>query len=279
MEVIDHPAMASVRIKRTSGNEVNDTADILAVEEPLAIHLQYHHGGAPIIKQLAVTMRTPGYDDELALGFLFTEGIINGAGQVQDIRSQGENTVVVTLASAVSPSLQGTDRNFYTTSSCGVCGKSSIDAIKTSSSYQAVTDSTIIPVSMVHQLPAQVRATQGVFDCTGALHASALFDLEANLILLREDVGRHNALDKLIGATLRARSYPLSDTILLLSGRASFELIQKASMSGIRIVAAIGAPSSLAVQLAHEFNMTLIGFVREDRFNIYSGAHRISEAR
>ena len=174
------------------------------------------------------------------------------------------------------PDLQNTERNFYTTSSCGVCGKSSIDAIRTITSASPGSDHIKISAGIIYSLPDLLRKAQNIFEQTGGLHASALFDLYGNLLLMREDVGRHNALDKLIGASLIAGDLPLSNHILLLSGRASFDLIQKAAMAGIKIVAAVGAPSTLAVELAKEFNLTLIGFLRGERFNIYSGENRIA---
>ena len=186
-----------------------------------------------------------------------------------------KNRIIIGLQEAANPDIQKLERNFYTTSSCGVCGKSSIDAIKTVSEYSGQPDKICLKAEMLYPLHAIVRERQAIFDTTGGLHATALFDLAGNFIMLREDVGRHNALDKLIGAALLNEQLPLSDNILLLSGRASFELIQKASMAGIKVITAVGAPSSLAVELARECNITLIGFLRDERFNIYSGEQRI----
>lgn len=275
MELAEHQAIAAVAIQRIVNHIAEDTHDVLAVEEPLEIGLEYTLHGKVILKSLAVTMRTPGHDAELALGFLFTEGIIQSANQVRGITQSAANRIIVQLEEDVIPSLQSADRNFYTTSSCGVCGKSSIDAIRVSSAHQRTTDRIKVDTALLYSLHQRLKEAQSIFERTGGLHASALFDQNAKLILLREDVGRHNALDKVIGASLQERTFPLSDTVLLLSGRASFELIQKASMCGIKIVAAIGAPSTLAVQLAEEFEMTLIGFLRENRFNIYTGSERI----
>lgn len=275
MEVAQNKSVAAVDIRRITNHGTEHTHDLLAVEEPLEIQLAYFVDGHATHKRLAVTMRTPGHDAELALGFLFTEGIIKTTDQVGDITTSGENTISIHLKEDVIPSLQSADRNFYTTSSCGVCGKSSIDAIRISSAYRQAPDRITAGTSVLYSLFQSLREEQDIFDRTGGLHASALFDQNANLIILREDVGRHNALDKVIGASLRERELPWSDTILLLSGRASFELIQKASMAGIRMVASFGAPSSLAVKLAEEFDMTLIGFLRETQFNIYAGPERV----
>jgi FdhD protein len=277
MELVENKSIAAVAIQRITNHIAEDIQDVVAIEEPLEIKLVYNLKGKPNHKSLAVTMRTPGHDEELALGFLFTEGIIQSANQVKIIAPSGENTIIVQLEENAIPSLQSADRNFYTTSSCGVCGKSSIDAIRISSTHQHTKDGINADTALLYGLHQRLREAQNIFESTGALHASALFDQEANLILLREDVGRHNALDKVIGASLQERTFPLSNTILLLSGRASFELIQKASMAGIKMVAAIGAPSSLAVQLAEEFDITLIGFLRGNQLNIYSGAHRIQQ--
>jgi FdhD protein len=222
-------------------------------------------------------MRTPGNDEELAVGFLFTEGIIQNKKQVEEVNTllPGSNQVLVSLCESEQPTLQGAERNFYTTSSCGVCGKSSIDAIRTASCFKDIRDDICLKADLFYELESALRKQQAIFQSTGGLHASALFDLDGNFIMLREDVGRHNALDKLIGAAFLNDELPLTNSILLLSGRASFELVQKAAMAGIKIVAAVGAPSSLAVQLAEDSNITLIGFLRNRRFNIYSASARI----
>lgn len=253
--------------------------DLLAVEEPLEIRLQLP--GVSKHKAISITMRTPGDDFDLAAGFLFTEGIITHAAQIDKIRYCGlpakdkniNNTLVAELAEGVDIDLKRLERHFYTTSSCGVCGKSSIEALHTG--VKTVETNSKFKSETIHALPDTLRGAQAVFERTGGLHASALFDAEGNLDILREDVGRHNALDKVIGAKFMSGETPLNDRILLVSGRASFELVQKALMAGIPVLAAVGAPSSLAVELAAEFGMTLIGFVRERRFNIYTGAERI----
>jgi FdhD protein len=268
---------AHIKVKRVSINKMVDADDELAVEEPLEIQLSYGGPSQPIQKTVSVTMRTPGDDKELAAGFLFTEGIIQNNRQVLQIHELafGDNKVVVRLNADEQPVLEKAERNFYTTSSCGVCGKSSIDAIKTVSVFKQQPDEIRVKADLFYGLHMALRKQQVVFENTGGLHASALFDLEGNFLMLREDVGRHNALDKLIGAAFLNNQLPLNKSILLLSGRASFELVQKAVMAGIKIVASVGAPSSLAVQMAQDNGITIIGFLRPDRFNIYSGGERI----
>jgi FdhD protein len=269
-------AVITRTIRRVEGGQVLVADDVLAIEEPLEIQLSY--GPQPLHRNVSITMRTPGNDEELAAGFLFTEGIIQQRQAIQHISPvlPGMNSVRVTLHPDIQPRLQQADRNFYTTSSCGVCGKASIDAIKTVSPFLSNSnDYLLIAEGMLHGLQASLLQQQAVFDSTGGLHASGLFTAEGELCMLREDVGRHNALDKLIGAALLQDLLPLDNKVLLLSGRASFELIQKAAMAGIKVVAAVGAPSSLAVELAQENNMTLVGFLRNHRFNIYCGEARI----
>ena len=264
-------------IQKISNGTITETGDRVAVEEPLEIQLAYSSSTGRMQKSIAVTMRTPGNDEELAAGFLFTEGIIKNAATIQEIkRSQtDENRILVTLKENSIPVLSNASRNFYSTSSCGICGKASIDAIRTISQYGDEKDSIIINASVLYSLQDQLKKQQVLFEDTGGIHASALFDIDGNFIMLREDVGRHNALDKIIGAALMKEQLPLNNCILLLSGRASFELVQKAAMAGIKIIAAVGAPSSLAVQLAEEAGITLIGFLRNNRFNIYSGKQRV----
>jgi FdhD protein len=268
------PFVAHIKIKKINAGEQTEMDDELAVEEPLEIQLAWQEATGYVQKNISVTMRTPGHDAELAAGFLFTEGIIQHIDQIQHIQPQ-PNRVLVTLAAGVIPQLQQAERNFYTTSSCGVCGKTDIDAIKIIPVFAQQPDTILLPASTFYGLQQTIQKKQVVFESTGGLHAATLFDANGHCMLLREDVGRHNAVDKVIGAALHDRQLPLHHTILLLSGRAGFELIQKAVMAGIRIIAAVGAPSSLAVQLAIEHNITLIGFLRTDRFNVYSGAQRV----
>ena len=257
--------------------------DALAIEEPLEIRLGYNENGALFHKSISVTMRTPGNDEELAAGFLFTEGIIESADQISEIRHCGvsakndapRNTVRVDLKADVTVDYKRLERHFYTSSSCGVCGKTSIEALRTGVCRLNKDKETIFDAGIIHRLPETLRRAQNVFDITGGLHAAALFDSNGEIEITREDVGRHNAVDKLVGAQFLAGKIPLDDKLLLVSGRASFELVQKALMAGIPVLAAVGAPSSLAVELAREYKMTLLGFVRDNRFNIYAGAERI----
>jgi FdhD protein len=268
---------------KLSGDSARSGPDLLAIEEPLEIRLAVYSPQGGAVQNLAVTMRTPGNDTDLALGFLFTEGIIADPAAVQDIRhlaipcsENKQNTILVTLRRDVLPNLGKSERNFYTTSSCGVCGKASIEAIRTvSHATRPGRDQPPIDPALILGLPDTLAGVQEIFADTGGLHAAALFDGSGKLLLVREDVGRHNALDKLIGAALLSPQPGFDQSILLLSGRASFELVQKAAMAGIPLIAAVGAPSSLAVSLAEEFGITLIGFLRTNRFNIYSVPHRI----
>ncbi len=274
-----HPTTHTT-IQRISNGSIAVADDVLAVEEPLEIRLGYGRDGERLTKSISVTMRTPGNDAELATGFLFTEGIIQKRDQISAINTISENIVQVVLAAEVLPDMQKLERNFYTTSSCGVCGKASIDAVKTVCELPDAYpyDNLACSAATICSLPDILRSQQSVFEQTGGIHACALFSIGGALLLMREDVGRHNALDKLIGAAFNENTLPLDKHILLLSGRASFELVQKAAMAGIKIIAAVGAPSSLAVQMAEDWNITLIGFLRGERFNIYSGAQRINVA-
>jgi FdhD protein len=273
---MENIAIAHIKMKRARMAQMLEADDELAIEEPLEIQIIYGDKDSRLQKTISITMRTPGNDEELAIGFLFTEGIIQNKNQITNTYiSFVENKALITLNENENFNLQKTDRNFYTTSSCGVCGKTSIEAIKIISSYSNIADNIRIRSTLFYFLEKQLRKQQALFESTGGLHASALFDLEGNFITLREDVGRHNALDKLIGTAFLKDDLPLTNKILLLSGRASFELVQKATMAGIKIVAAVGAPSSLAVQLAEEAGITLIGFLRNEGFNIYTGAGRI----
>jgi len=254
----------TVPIHRVEPGSNASEQDLVAVEEPLQIRVGD--------RDVAITMRTPGHDRELAAGFLFTEGLLQSASQIAGIVSDDRGAVTVTLAPGVEISIG--ERNFYVTSSCGVCGKASIDGLRAACPAlpRAIPR---IPASVIPQLPDILRNSQAVFDRTGGLHAAGLFDTSGNLLAVREDVGRHNAVDKLIGAALLEGRIPLHDSILMLSGRISFELAQKALMAGIPIVAALGAPSSLAIETALHFGMTLIGFVRGQRYNVYSGQERL----
>ncbi|TDW97001.1 formate dehydrogenase accessory sulfurtransferase FdhD [Dinghuibacter silviterrae] len=272
---MENPAISGVDIRRYSGGQLSPSQDRLAVEEPLEIRLVYGPLEARVLQNISVTMRTPGADRELALGFLFTEGILKDIASVLSCTVSG-NVMTVEIRPGVVPHLSSVARNFYATSSCGVCGKASIDAISVVSPYRSFVSSLCVPASVLYGLPTSLTAAQDVFALTGGLHASALFDPEGHLWCMREDVGRHNALDKVIGFAFSAGMLPLDNSLLLLSGRAGFELIQKAAMAGIKVVAAIGPPSSLALQLARENGMTLVGFLRGEKFNVYCGEERIN---
>ncbi len=257
-------------VRVVDGNEVR-RPDTLVAEEPLEIRVD----GRP----LAVTMRTPGDDVDLALGFLLTEGLIGGASDVTTARHCSDsdfNVLEVVLAEGVPPPAVDPTRNFYTSSSCGVCGKASIDAVRTLSRYAVADDPIRVDPATLDGLPERLRTRQKVFDRTGGLHAAGLFTADGELVCLREDVGRHNAVDKVIGWAVREARVPLTGHILLVSGRASFELTQKASMAGIPVLAAVSAPSTLAVDLAGELGMTLVGFLRPGRMNLYTGADRVT---
>ena len=268
---------ARVTVVENGRHRVRD--DQLAAEEPLEIRLQA--GGDT--QTVAVTMRTPGNDFELAAGFLHNEGIVGETSQVSGITycvdadvdaDQRYNIVNVGLRLASLPELATLERHFYTTSACGVCGKASLDAIEMRDCPALPAGPKVSP-SILTALPEKLRAAQGLFEATGGLHAAGLFDAEGNLVCLREDVGRHNAVDKLIGWAFMQRKLPLHDSILLVSGRASFEILQKSTVAGLPVVCAVSAPSHLAVDVAHRFGVTLIGFLRGERLNVYAGAERM----
>lgn len=254
-------------IGRWVEDEYSDAVDMLSIEEPLEIGIRL---GSAETRSIAVTMRTPGEDEELAVGFLYTEGIITGIEQIKKIRRHGCNTLEVLLEGNIEIDPAILERHSFIASSCGVCGKKSIEAVKARRRYNPQKPFPPIVPEVIEKLPAKLRLHQKSFGITGGIHASGLFDHSGNLLLVREDVGRHNALDKLIGAAARQGLLPLENHILLVSGRASFELVQKAAHAGITTMAAVGAPSSLAVELAQNSGMSLAGFVRENRFNIYT---------
>jgi len=254
-------------VKATQGN-LQREEDRLAVEEPLEIRL----GRSPV----AITMRTPGHDAELAAGFLLTEGIIREAQDIVRINGPDRrlpNVISLKLRAGIRFNRDRLNRYFHATSSCGLCGKTTLEAIRVKTGALS-SDLKIAPV-LLYALPGKLREEQETFDETGGLHAAALFDGDGKPLYVREDVGRHNAVDKVIGAALLQRRFPLDRHILLVSGRASFEIMQKALVARIPIVAAVSAPSSLAVALAREFKMTLVGFLRGESANIYAGAARI----
>jgi FdhD protein len=270
-------SMTPVPIRRYVDGVPSEVRDMVASEEPMEIRVVTPDA----THSVAVTMRTPGHDFELALGFMLAEGLISGRQDVLDVsycpdpdEIQQFNIVNVTLAPTAAFDPTMLQRNFYATSSCGVCGKASLEALRTFGAATVGISPKITP-AIIQQLPERLRATQAVFQRTGGLHASGLFTPDGELITMREDVGRHNALDKVVGHHVMEGDLPLSQHIIVVSGRASWELMQKALAAGIAAVVAVGAPSSLAVDLAQEFGQTLVGFTKPDRFNVYAGAHRI----
>lgn len=291
MSVADIEALKSVkrlRIQRFgahagAGDGFVARDDVVATEEPLEVRLAYTRpDGRRAQKSISITMRTPGNDGELAAGFLLTEGIVASADQIDAIGPCGPpaangliNVVRVDLAADVEVDVARLERHFYTSSSCGVCGKASLEAVAVQGSHDFHKVALKVSPDVLGALPEKLRARQSVFERTGGLHASGLFDAQGRIDAIREDVGRHNALDKLIGQALLRDELPLADYGVVVSGRASFELMQKAMMAGISMMAAVGAPSSLAVELAEEFGMTLVGFLKPNRFNVYSRPDRI----
>lgn len=266
------------RVIRIEAGRRTTRPDTLVAEEPLEIRVE----GRP----LSVTMRTPGDDFDLVAGFLTTEGVVAAPADVATMRycagatDGGMNTynvIDVALGDGVAPPAASLDRNFYTTSSCGVCGKASVDAVRTVSRWVVDADPARVPASVVVGLPQCLRTAQKVFDKTGGLHAAGLFDAEGSLLCVREDIGRHNAVDKVVGWAARAGALPLRGHVLMVSGRASFELVQKAVMAGIPVLAAVSAPSTLAVDLAVEAGLTLVGFLRGTSMNVYSAGERITD--
>ena len=259
--------------------------DWLSTEEPLEIRVLFTgDDGRLKDRSLSITMRTPGDDRELAVGFLMSEGIVHRPTDVESFQWCGPvvegqtstNQLTVHLAESVRLNMADLQRHFYTTSSCGICGTASLEAVRSKISQNAISGGPVVSGQVIYKLPQRLRDAQSVFDSTGGLHAAGLFDTTGQLIELKEDVGRHNALDKLLGSQFLSARVPLSQSIVVLSGRASFELIQKSVAGGVPIVVVVGAPSTLAVELAREFNVTLIGFASGKRFNVYSGFDRVT---
>jgi FdhD protein len=270
----DSPVV-EISVVKISGCTSRQVQDSLAIEEPLELQLVYGAADARQTKAISVTMRTPGNDFELAAGFLMTEGVVRDSNDIERIvPAEVQNAVRVELGPDVPVSIANLQRNFYTTSSCGICGKASLLALQTVCPPR-VKNTFAIDAQVLRALPDRLRETQRIFDRTGGLHGAALFDSGGQLLAVREDVGRHNAVDKVLGSEFLADRTPLRNRLLLLSGRASFELLQKALMAGVSMVASVGAPSSLAVQVAREFDIILAGFLREQNFNVYHGAGNI----
>ena len=262
---------------------MDPTTDIVALEEPLEIRIDHRQPSGRSLRSLSITMRTPGHDEELAAGFLWSEGIVRDPGEIELLRSCGlddgvhgaRHAVRVRLADHVQVDWSTLDRAFRATSSCGACGKASLDALQVRGLRPVPRHGLRMKPATITALPERLRAAQRVFEQTGGLHAAALVDAAGDLLEIREDVGRHNAVDKLLGAQFLRGAAPLRDRLLFLSGRISFELMQKAVVAGVPVVAAVGAPSSMAIEMAHRFGVTLIGFLRGERFNVYHGAWRI----
>jgi FdhD protein len=265
---------------RVDGQQSEPCNDRLATEEPLEIELSFVRQNLRVTQTLALTMRTPGHDHELAAGFLFTEGIVTARNQIEAIDTVATEPVTrvhVRLSDDLEVDLRSMERHGTMTSACGVCGKTSAETLYRRPAFVPPTDQPRFDFETIHRLPAALRASQAAFDQTGGLHGAALCNEQGDMLAGFEDVGRHNAVDKVIGAQFLGGSLPLSSEILVVSGRASFELVQKAIMAGLPALAAVGAPSSLAVQMAREAGLTLIGFLRDGRFNVYSGVPRLPE--
>lgn len=275
-----------IPILRHKGDHSRQRLDRVAVEEPLQIRVRWQQDGYRKEHALAMTMRTPGHDFALTAGFLVTEGIVSQPGSIENIthclgsqkEEQQYNDVLATLRDDIVFDPEPLKRNFFMTSSCGICGRNAIEALQQCSVPPLTPTQPALYEDILHTLPEKLLATQSVFSQTGGIHAAGLFCAEGNLLSLHEDVGRHNAVDKLIGQQFLARQFPLHDKIILVSGRVSFDIVQKAIRAGIPVILAIGAPSSLAVDLSERFGLTLIGFLRDQRFNVYSGQERLRRA-
>jgi FdhD protein len=267
-----------IRVAKMRGNLRETVEDSVAIEEPLEIRLGYEDGGKRRTRSVSITMRTPGDDVDLATGFLYTESIVRSPDDILIVKPcDGDNTVRVELEDGVDVDVARLQRHFYTSSSCGVCGKTSLDALRATGLEPTPVIPAQFPRDAVINTPFRLRAQQETFAETGGLHAAAAFSSDGELLVVREDVGRHNAVDKVIGALLAAGQIPAGNLGLIVSGRASYELMQKAVIAGMPLLAAVSAPSSLAVELAREFNVTLIGFLRGDTFNVYAGEERIAD--
>lgn len=273
--------MDAIGTQRVTVGQARDGAvarqeDVVAIEEPLEIRVA-GDGEPGLGRAISVTMRTPGHDTELALGFLYGEGLLHDWRSVRRVRPAGPtgNVLRVELQPGVAFDMDRLQRNFYTSSSCGVCGKASIEAVTSSVLVRRMEPDWAVDAAVLHSLPAQLRKAQAAYAATGGLHAAGLFTREGDLVASFEDVGRHNAMDKLIGSRLLADALPLADSIVLLSGRAGFELVQKAGAAGVPLLAAIGAPSSLAIDLAEQAGMTLVAFLRDGSFNVYAHGARL----
>jgi len=275
--------LTTVRVLEYRDHSLFTKMDYVATEEPLEIRVIHGSYDAPVTSKVALSMRTPGNDFELALGFLYSEGVIRSRDDVERVsyctdpnEPQRFNIVNVRLKVGVKFDPSNLSRNVFTSSACGVCGKATLENLKTVCPTKPLGEITLNP-SFIASLSEKLKLSQRFFLRTGGVHASALFEQDGSLLLIRDDVGRHNAMDKLIGSLLLEKKLPASNKLVMVSGRASFELVQKAILAGIPVLVAVGAPSSLAVELAQEYNLTLIGFLRDDKFNVYSGFERIAQ--
>jgi FdhD protein len=274
-------ATSALKVERVEGGSRQTVRDRVAVEEPMEVRVEYASPGGKEIRSVSVTMRTPGHDFELASGFLFSEGFLSGREAIHEVtycqspETQEYNIVTVRLRDGHTFSDDLLNRNFYTSSSCGVCGKASLEAVSTKGCEVLPRGLLTLEASLLLRLPDLLLKNQKGFQKTGGLHAAGLFDEHGTLTVLREDVGRHNAVDKVIGKALLDGDLPLENRILVVSGRTSFEILQKTVSARIPVLVAVGAPSTLAVELARKFNVTLVGFARGERFNLYAGGDRV----
>jgi FdhD protein len=273
-KTVSDPAIHRVEVHRVDHDQLISSEDLVTVEAPLQVVLRYGSRENRQLFRLALTMRAPGQDEYLALGYLFTENIIHKPADVVQIRHLEENEIIVELREGLTPDLGNQTRNTYVNASCGICGKSGIEDIRSTIPYLLRSKEPVFHTTEIRQWPSMLSKTQKLFPLTGGIHAAALLS-GGKVLASMEDIGRHNAVDKLIGYALKHFSLPLQDAALVVSSRASFELVQKALMAGLPLLAAIGATSSLAIELASEHNMTLIGFLKDTRFNIYTGIERI----
>src|ERR1700731_3909976 len=273
---MESPSIRNFGVRRhIPAEKPKNDSDHLAVEEPLEIVLRFRRRGMLVRKPISITMRTPGQDQELAVGFLYTEGILHDPNVIKEIAQGADSSITVTVPGNLD--LKRLERHFYTSSSCGVCGKTSLQALQINREIHFDPSRPKHSVEFLVETPRIVREQQSIFERTGGLHAAALFDPSRNLLRVCEDIGRHNAVDKLVGAELLAGRRDFADLLLFVSGRAGFELMQKSITTSIPFMAAVGAPSSLSVELARQYGSTLIGFLRESRFNLYSGPDRVLE--
>lgn len=279
-----HPKIKTFSIQKYLGAEYSKSDDALAVEEPMEIRIVFGPADQRTMRSLSVTMRTPGNDEELAIGFLYSEGILDNPRQIVSTEFRGvddagtptNNIVRVNLRSDVEIDFAQLQRNFLTTSSCGVCGKTSLESLDVKGVQSLSNESPPVSREVIYRLPHTLRSSQPTFDQTGGIHAACLADTSGKVLETREDVGRHNAVDKLLGVFFQRDELPASQRIMVVSGRASFELVQKAIVAGVPMMIAVGAPSSLAVDLARKYQMTLVGFASNSRFNVYSCEERIA---